>query len=275
MTLKPIVTLIAKLLLVCSIQVGTSAQITSSEIKSTPSHVEKYIESYHTIAINEMNRSGVPASIILGQGMLESFYGKSRLTRFSNNHFGIKCHENWQGDTYYHESNEFINGKMIVVSCFRKYDNARKSFEDHTDYLMNRNIYTSLFESGNTTYLYWAKGLQEKGYATDPYYANKLIDMIEKYNLHIYDNYQISEVVVERKKTFNAVDNKINSLEDKLLYAEQTKVKLETIYNRHIQNKDEEHVRDLRAGLEMLQLSIENLQADIESALVGQTYTTS
>lgn len=266
MTLKPFVTLIAKLLLICSIQVGTSAQITSSDLTSFPPHVEKYISDYHSIAIEEMHRSGVPASIILGQGMLESFYGKSRLTRFAKNHFGIKCHENWTGETFYHESNEFVNGKMIVISsCFRKYDNAKHSFEDHTDYLMNRNIYTSLFESKNTTYLYWAKGLQEKGYATDPNYSKKLIGMIEKYDLHLYDNYQLNEVLVQQNKPLNIIDNKINNLEDKLLYAQQTKVKLETIYQRHVQNNDDEHLSDLKAGLEMLQLSIERLQSDIES----------
>jgi len=140
---------------------------------------EKYINTWKDLAIAEMKRSGIPASITLAQGLLESDNGNSRLAVIANNHFGIKCH-GWEGELIYHDDDH-------KGECFRQYQNARESYLDHTDFLMSRSRYAFLFEYKSTDYKNWAKGLQKAGYATDPKYPQKLINLIEKYGLHHYD----------------------------------------------------------------------------------------
>ena len=140
--------------------------------------VYDYIENYKDIAISEMNISGVPASITLSQGMLESNWGRSDLAHQANNHFGIKCGSNWSGDSYDWEDDEFKNGRLIK-SCFRMYNSSDESFRDHSIFLSKKR-YEFLFNYGITDYKSWAKGLVKAGYATDPKYANKLIMIIEK-----------------------------------------------------------------------------------------------
>lgn len=140
----------------------------------------EYIEAWHKVAIAEMKEFGIPASITLAQGILESGNGKSELAQKSRNHFGIKCHEDWKGDRVYHDDDE-------DNECFRKYDQAEDSFRDHSLFLKNRGRYASLFEEDPTDYKAWAKGLKKAGYATNPKYASLLIDLIEKYQLHRYD----------------------------------------------------------------------------------------
>jgi len=140
---------------------------------------EEYILTYKDIAIAEMNRSGIPASITLAQGMLESDNGNSRLARQANNHFGIKCHD-WKGKKIYHTDDE-------RNECFRKYKNANESFIDHSDFLMNGPRYVSLFYLDQSDYIGWAKGLKEAGYATSPTYAEVLIRIIKENELHQYD----------------------------------------------------------------------------------------
>lgn len=139
-----------------------------------------YIQEYAQIAVDEMNRSGVPASITLAQGILESGNGKSELARKSNNHFGIKCHSSWTGERVYHDDDE-------KGECFRKYDNVRHSFEDHTDFLVRGSRYDFLFDLDPTDYKGWAKGLKKAGYATAPDYADRLIKIIEDEMLYKYD----------------------------------------------------------------------------------------
>lgn len=138
-----------------------------------------YIEKFHPIAIQQQKAHRIPASIILAQGLLESGAGRSRLTIEGNNHFGIKCHE-WDGDRIYHDDDE-------KNECFRKYRHAQESYEDHSMFLVNRPRYQSLFLLKTTDYVGWAYGLKAAGYATDPGYAQKLISIIERYNLHQYD----------------------------------------------------------------------------------------
>ena len=140
---------------------------------------EQYINTYKDWAISEMKRSGVPASIKLAQGMLESGNGNSRLAVEANNHFGIKCH-GWSGGKVYHNDDK-------QNECFRKYKDAKESFTDHTDFLTSRSRYAFLFEYKSTDYKSWAKGLSKAGYATDPNYPQKLITVIERYELHQYD----------------------------------------------------------------------------------------
>jgi len=141
---------------------------------------DEYVNTWKDIAISEMQRSGIPASIKLAQGLLESSNGNSRLAVAANNHFGIKCH-GWEGEEIYHDDDK-------KNECFRKYRNARESFIDHTDFLMTRSRYAFLFDYKSTDYKNWAKGLQKAGYATDPKYPQKLIDLIERYKLNQYDS---------------------------------------------------------------------------------------
>lgn len=140
---------------------------------------EDYIEMWKITAIEQMNQFAIPASITLAQGILESGNGNSRLAKYANNHFGIKCHE-WDGATFYQDDDK-------KNECFRSYDNASQSYDDHSIFLTTRNRYSDLFKLKLTDYKGWAKGLKSAGYATNPKYANLLIDIIEKYNLHEYD----------------------------------------------------------------------------------------
>ena len=141
---------------------------------------EKYISTYAEIAVQEMYRSGIPASITLAQGMLESGNGRSELAVKSNNHFGIKCHNNWKGGRVYHDDD-------AKGECFRKYDHVHQSYRDHSDFLRYRDRYKFLFDLKPTDYKGWAYGLKKAGYATDPSYPTKLIRLIEEYRLYQYD----------------------------------------------------------------------------------------
>lgn len=138
-----------------------------------------YIRKYAEVAVREMYRSGVPASITLAQGLLESGAGKSSLATEGNNHFGIKCHD-WSGKKMYHDDDR--RGE-----CFRVYGSADESFRDHSDFLRYRDRYKSLFDNDITDYKAWAHGLKKAGYATDPSYPSKLIKVIEDYHLYDYD----------------------------------------------------------------------------------------
>ena len=139
-----------------------------------------YVLEYSQIAVDEMNRSGIPASITLAQGILESGNGLSELAKKSNNHFGIKCHGSWTGEKVYHDDDE-------KGECFRAYKEVRHSYEDHTDFLVRGSRYEFLFELDPTDYKGWAKGLKKAGYATAPDYADKLIRIIEQEELHRFD----------------------------------------------------------------------------------------
>lgn len=141
---------------------------------------EEYIRKYKKLAIEQMNRYQIPASITLAQGLLESGAGQSKLTRESNNHFGIKCGDNWRGRKTYHTDD-------APNECFRVYKNARESYEDHSRFLSERGRYSFLFKLKKTDYKGWARGLKKAGYATNPNYAAKLISIIELYNLDKFD----------------------------------------------------------------------------------------
>ena len=139
-----------------------------------------YIDKYKNLAMSEMNRSGIPASITLAQGMLESDYGRSRLAVNANNHFGIKCHNGWKGATISHNDDK-------RNECFRKYKDANESFFDHSNFLTSTARYKDLFKLKSDDYKGWAKGLKQAGYATNPKYADLLINKIEEYELWRYD----------------------------------------------------------------------------------------
>jgi LysM repeat protein len=151
----------------------------SSLIQAQPYTKEDYINTYKELAIKEMRRSGIPASITLAQGMLESDNGNSRLATRANNHFGIKCH-GWTGRKIYHDDD-------ARHECFRKYRSASESYDDHTEFLMHSPRYSFLFELDPSDYKGWARGLKKAGYATSPTYSTMLIRIIEENNLHQYD----------------------------------------------------------------------------------------
>lgn len=142
-------------------------------------NTNQYIEVFKNIAMIEMQNYGIPASITLAQGILESGSGKGRLAVKANNHFGIKCH-NWTGKKIYHDDDK-------RQECFRKYKSAETSFRDHSEFLVNRKRYAALFDLKSSDYRGWAKGLRKAGYATDRKYPQKLISLIERYELYKYD----------------------------------------------------------------------------------------
>ena len=152
----------------------------------------QYFEKFHIMAIEEMQRSGVPASITLAQGALESGDGNSSLAREANNHFGIKCHDDWTGKKVYQDDDS-------RDECFRKYFSVEDSYRDHTDYLKSKSRYAFLFELKLTDYKGWARGLKKAGYATSPTYADQLIKIIEDYDLFRYDDKVIPENTEHRK----------------------------------------------------------------------------
>ncbi|NQX82900.1 MAG: glucosaminidase domain-containing protein [Flavobacteriaceae bacterium] len=152
-----------------------------------------YLKNYATMAINEMEKYKIPASITLAQGMLESNIGRSSLAVDANNHFGIKCHK-WEGAKIYHDDDE-------KGECFRKYKQASESFRDHSEFLTQRSRYSDLFTFKITSYKKWAEGLKKAGYATDPKYPSKLIGLIEKFELHEFDKIKLNHKdIIESKK---------------------------------------------------------------------------
>ncbi|WP_290698066.1 glucosaminidase domain-containing protein [Lacinutrix sp.] len=155
------------------------AIVETPESYATPT--DEYIAIYSDIAQEEMRNYNVPASITLAQGILESGSGKGRLSTEANNHFGIKCHTGWTGGKIYHDDDK-------AQECFRKYKNSKYSFRDHSLFLKDRKRYAGLFALGKGDYEAWAKGLKAAGYATDRKYPQKLISLIERYQLYRFDN---------------------------------------------------------------------------------------
>ena len=153
--------------------------VSKAEVDLGLSLVERYIIDYASIAQEEMRLYGIPASIKIAQGILESGSGNGSLTSRSNNHFGIKCN-GWQGEKVYHDDDE-------AQECFRKYNDPKYSFRDHSLFLFERNRYAFLFDYRSDNYTSWAIGLKRAGYATDPRYPQKLISLIERYNLNEFD----------------------------------------------------------------------------------------
>ena len=183
-----------------------------------------YIENYSPIAKEEMLQYGIPASITLAQGILESGAGRGELSAKSNNHFGIKCHKGWTGGRVYHDDDK-------LQECFRKYKDPKYSFRDHSLFLTQRSRYNDLFQYKKDDYKSWAKGLKKAGYATDPKYPDKLIRIIETYELYIYDeevlgkkklkkkekkSSNIKSYVVEKGDTLYSISRKFNLTVDAL-----------------------------------------------------------
>lgn len=177
-----------------------------SEMESLPVNasyeqtLSAYIDTYSDLAKEEMAQYGIPASITLAQGILESGAGKGELTKKANNHFGIKCHSTWEGERVYHDDDE-------KGECFRKYKDPKYSFRDHSLFLTQRSRYQDLFKLRKDDYKGWAKGLKKAGYATDPKYPDKLIGIIEKNDLTRFDD----EVLGGSVQLANAEEIEINT----------------------------------------------------------------
>lgn len=179
-------------------------QIEKAAHQSNPNFTDfttqSYIDAYKATAIEEMNTYGIPASITLAQGIIESGSGNSNLAKYANNHFGIKVTSEWRGKGYYKDDDQRND-------CFRVYKDARESYKDHSEFL-KRKRYSALFELDKNDYVNWAKGLKQAGYATNPKYPDILINTIEKYQLHQYDQ---SESEPDKIKREDRVFTEINA----------------------------------------------------------------
>lgn len=168
--------------------------VLSSSWKSLENNAEiLYIETYRDLAIQEMHLHGIPASIKLAQALVESDAGRSVLATRANNHFGIKCKSWWTGGEYFYADDDLDHSGRLTASCFRIYESVPQSFGDHSVFLKTSERYALLFSPETKNYQEWALGLQRCGYATNPRYAKKLIQVIEHYRLYELDQLNLQE----------------------------------------------------------------------------------
>jgi LysM repeat protein len=259
MKLKPIL-LAIPLLLSNGLVAETPLTSTNHLSEEYSPLADKYIRAHEHLAVAEMERTAIPASITLAQGMLESGYGTSELAKHANNHFGIKCHKGWTGETYTRRSKENVDGSSIVRnSCFRAYSTTAESYADHSDFLASRSNYSALFLANTTDYKVWAEGLVKGGYATDPKYAAKLISTIQAYRLDKYDTYTNTVLAFnnttaeqEYQEDIPALKRRIQTLESILsqteLYKEELQECLSTKQQEVARLKDQQ--ADLKRQLE-------------------------
>lgn len=191
---------------------------------------QDYINTYTKIAIEQEKQYGIPACITLAQGILESGSGRSRLATEANNHFGIKCHNDWKGKKIYKDDDK-------KNECFRVYDNAEQSYIDHSLFLVGKKRYAELFQLKITDYKGWAKGLKKAGYATNPKYPQLLIDIIELYDLaNITQTYQEEESQEENKEIISQNKEKIPQSKE---IKQQNKEKKKPFWKRWKENRKE------------------------------------
>lgn len=200
-----------------------TANNTNAQEANSPAIIS-YIEAYAALAIKEMVRTGVPASIKIAQGILETDAGRSDLVQRSNNHFGIKCKSSWTGEKVYHNDDE-------EGECFRKYSSANDSYHDHSDYLKSQPRYSFLFNYEVNDYNSWAWGLKKAGYATNPIYAQTIIKYIEKYNLNALN--QFSSDIDEP-----SFANYMSSIKNGTIFEIEPKV--EEVKSRHSKKKNKD-----------------------------------
>jgi flagellum-specific peptidoglycan hydrolase FlgJ len=217
----------------------------------------QYIERFKTIAIQEMNLYGIPASITLAQGLYESGSGNSELAKNANNHFGIKCNSGWTGKSYYKDDDN-------KNDCFRVYDSPEDSFRDHSNFLKRKN-YAHLFELDKNDYQGWAYGLKAAGYATNPKYPQILIGIIQKYNLDQYDRPEGSVQKIKREdRVFTQIDQNIGKANQDSIAQATPADKLYTV-----QTGDTLYNISKRFGLTVDELKSLNSMAD-NSIKIGQ-----
>ena len=167
--------------------------VATSNVKTYAEEIQIYVDNFKEIAQNNMRAHGIPASITLAQGILESGAGKGKLALSANNHFGIKCHKEWAGESVKHDDD-------AAQECFRKYEHPSESYRDHSLFLTSRPRYSNLFKLDKGDYESWAKELKSAGYATDVKYPDKLIGLIERFELYKYDNEVLSRDYKPTKK---------------------------------------------------------------------------
>jgi flagellum-specific peptidoglycan hydrolase FlgJ len=167
--------------------------VATSNVRTYEEEIKLYIANFNEIAKQNMKSHGVPASITLAQGILESGAGKGKLALAANNHFGIKCHKGWTGDSVKHDDD-------AEQECFRKYEQPQESYKDHSLFLTSRPRYATLFVLDKGDYQGWAKGLKAAGYATDVKYPDKLIGLIERFELYKFDNEVLQRNYIPIKK---------------------------------------------------------------------------
>lgn len=196
----------------------------TSTVKITQQVVLDYIEQFKETAKNNMKEFGIPASITLAQGILESGAGTARLSVQANNHFGIKCHKEWQGDQIFHDDD-------AIDECFRKYNDPSESFRDHALFLSTRKYYVQLFTLEKDNYKAWAKGLKDAGYATDPKYPDKLISLIERYQLHRFDAEVLGKPVLVDEKSKSTSSTKPSTSNETISTKTHRVEKGDTLYS--------------------------------------------
>jgi flagellum-specific peptidoglycan hydrolase FlgJ len=196
----------------------------TSTVKITQQVVLDYIDKFKETAKSNMKEFGIPASITLAQGILESGAGTARLSVQANNHFGIKCHKEWQGDQIFHDDD-------AKDECFRKYKDPSESFRDHALFLSTRKYYVQLFTLEKDNYKAWAKGLKDAGYATDPKYPDKLTSLIERYQLHRFDAEVLGKPVLADEKPKSNPSSNSNSSNETTLIKTHRVEKGDTLYS--------------------------------------------
>ncbi len=226
---------------------------------------DAYIKRFRDIAIREMERTGIPASIKLAQGILESGDGRSTLARKANNHFGIKCHRDWKGKKHYREDDDYDENGKLIKSCFRVYRNANASYIAHSEFLRDpkkKYRYGFLFRLPPTDYKAWARGLKRAGYATSPTYAEKLIRVIETSELYRFDSMGTGDTAIDEEnpelarlniKTVNDVRMTLAETNERAMdIAERTNVSVDRIirYNEKIRSKNQKIEKDTRVYLQ-------------------------
>lgn len=175
----------------------------TSKVKVTTALVNEYINLYKDVAMKNMTNHGVPASIAMAQAILESGAGTGALCKMANNHFGIKCHDDWQGEGVRFDDD-------APQECFRKYETVYDSYQDHANFLLGRRWYEPLFKLEKDDYKGWANGLKLAGYATDPQYAEKLISIIERYELNKFDAQVLGKPFIPQQPKNQSVNQNTN-----------------------------------------------------------------
>lgn len=198
--------------LVPCLAAGLLAFAVQAAAQTSPRYHE-YVATYAPYAVQEMHAAGIPASITLAQGLLESGAGGSTLARTANNHFGIKCHSSWTGPTAHRKDDDRNRHGKLVKSCFRKYDDPAESYADHSDFLTSGQRYAGLFLLRPDDYKGWARGLKKAGYATSKTYATKLISLIETYELHRFDDPAGADAILAANGHVPAITTQSNAEE--------------------------------------------------------------
>ena len=201
----------------------------TSKVKVTNQMVLDYIAKYKEIAKNSMQQFGVPASITLSQALLESGSGMGSLCLQANNHFGIKCRKDWTGPSVKYDDD-------ALQECFRKYDDPKDSFKDHSQFLLSKPWYAKLFKLDIKDYKAWAKGLKAAGYATDPLYPQKLINLIEKYKLYDVDNEVKPDEIIAVAQSNTRIVKPLNKVEKLPEIESQTEIESEIVATSEINN---------------------------------------